>query len=101
MKNDPLLAVGTTKRFSVRIRPGGVIVIPRPIVLALGGDPTKILVEAKANRLMLERRRSPVEARLKKFKTKLAERLRQAALIERRKALATLAAQAQELDMGY
>lgn len=76
MKNYPLLAVGAAKRFSMRIRPGGVIVIPCPIFLALGGDPTKISVEVKANRLVLEQRRSPVEARLEKFKTKLAERLR-------------------------
>lgn len=81
---SPLLAIGPAKQCSMRIRPGGVIVIPRPVLRALGGDPAKISVEVKANRLVLEQRRSPVEARLEKFKAKLAERLRQAALIERR-----------------
>lgn len=101
MKDCPLLSAGLGKRLSVRIRPGSVVVIPRPILLALGGDPAKISVEVKANRLVLEKRKSPAEAKLARFKAKLAERLRQAVLVERRRALADLAAQAQELDKGY
>lgn len=86
------------QRFSVRIRPGGVIVIPRPILLALGGEPAKISDDVEANQLVLEKRKSPAEAKLARFKAKLAERLRQAALVERRRALAELTAQAQDIS---
>lgn len=74
MKENPIFPARPTKRFSVRIRPGGVIAIPRPILLALGGNPAKILIGVKANRLVLERRKSPAEVRIESFKTKLAER---------------------------
>lgn len=75
MKEKPIFPAKPTKRFSVRMRPGGVIVIPRPIFLALGGNPAKISIGVKANRLVLGRCKSPAEVRLERFKTRLAERL--------------------------
>lgn len=101
MKDRSIFSAGPAKRLSVRIRPGGVIVIPHQIFQALGGDSTKISVEVKANRLIFEKYKSPAETKLERFKAKLAERLRQAALAEGSKALAELAAQGQEPDMGY
>lgn len=74
------------KHFSARILPGGMIFIPRPLLRALGGDPAKIVVEVKANRLVLSQRMSPAEAKVAKFKARLAERLREAAYVERRRA---------------
>lgn len=101
MKDRSLFSAGPAKCLSARVRPGGVIAIPHQVLLALGGDSTKISVEVKGNRLIFEKHKSPAETKLERFKARLAERLHQAALVERRKALAELAAQAQELDMGY
>ena len=81
--------------FSARICPGGMIVIPPLVLRALGGDPGKISVEVKANRLVLGKRLSPVEARLAKFKARLAEQLRQATYAERHQTPAELTAEHQ------
>lgn len=75
MKGKPIFPASRTKRFSVRIRSGGVIAIPRPILLALGANSAEISIGVKANRLVLERRKSPPEVRLERFKTRLDERL--------------------------
>lgn len=61
--------------FSARICPGGMIIIPPLVLRALGGEPGKISIEVKANRLILKKRLSPAEARLAKFKARLTERL--------------------------
>jgi hypothetical protein len=98
MRDNPAFSVNPAKRLAVRIRPGGVIVIPRPILAALGGNAAGISVEVKANRLSLEKRKSPAEVRLARFKARLADRLHKPSLVGRRRALGELAAQAQELD---
>lgn len=86
MKNRSLFSNGPAKRLSVRIRPGGLIVIPHPVLVALGGDSTKILLEVKADRLLLEKRKSLAEAKLERFKARIKERLYRAAQAERNKA---------------
>ena len=65
-------------RFRARIRPGGWIVIPRPILLALGLEPgtvsQQVSIELRGDRLFVEKRPSPLDVRLMKFKARLADR---------------------------
>ena len=60
------------KRFQTRIRPGGWIVIPRPLLHSLGADPGQLTIELHGKRLEVSRRQSPAEIRRAKFKTRLA-----------------------------
>lgn len=64
-------------RFRARIRPGGLIVIPRPILLALGLEPgtaSQVTIEIRGNRLVVGKKPSPLDVRLMKFKARLADR---------------------------
>ena len=60
------------KRFKARIRPGGWIVIPRPLLHSLGADPGQLTIELHGKRLVVSRRQSPAEIRRAKFKARLA-----------------------------
>lgn len=69
------------RRFSARIRPGGMIVIPRPILFALGwslGGGMEVTFEMRGNRLFVAKKPTPGEAKLTRFKARLNERLREA-----------------------
>ena len=63
-----------SKRLQSRIRPGGRIVVPPAVLKALGGRPESLVLELQGNRLLLSRRQSPIEARLAKFKARMARR---------------------------
>lgn len=62
------------KRFQSRIRPGGRIVVPPAVLKALGGRPESLVLELRGGRLLLSRRQSPAEAKLAKFKARMARR---------------------------
>lgn len=55
----------------VRIRPGGILIIPPMLLRTLGNDPKKLVVELTDGRLFLSRRLSPQQARLARFKARL------------------------------
>lgn len=59
------------KRFRIRIRPGRLIIIPRPILRFLGTDPNQLNIEMQGNRLVVYRRPSPVEMRLARLKSRI------------------------------
>jgi len=63
---------------TVRIRPGGLLVIRPPLLRALGGDPARLTLEQDGNRLFLSRRQSPQEARVARLKARLTNRRRAA-----------------------
>jgi len=66
-------------RFSARIRPGGKIHLPRPILIALGwvpGEAMEVTIEIRGNRLFVAKKPAAGEAKLSRFKARLAERLR-------------------------
>ena len=58
----------------VRIRPGRMIFIRPPLLRTLGADPKRLMVLEEGNRLVISTRPSPQEARLARFKARLAGR---------------------------
>ncbi|NMG27962.1 hypothetical protein [Aromatoleum evansii] len=61
-------------RAIVRIRPGRMIVIRPPLLRMLGADPAELMIDQDGHRLVIARRPTPQEARLARFKARLASR---------------------------
>ena len=75
----------SNRRYEARIRPGGIIVIPRPILIALGwvpGEAMEVTIELRGNRLFIAKKPASGEAKLARFKASLVERLRHAKSVE-------------------
>lgn len=64
------------QRYCTRIRPGGVLVIPPPLLRKLGGDSTKLIVEQQGNRLVVSKRPTVTESRIATLKAWNAKKSR-------------------------
>lgn len=62
-------------RAVLRIRPGGLVVRPPPLLRRIGADATNLTVVAEGGQLVVARRPSCQEARVARLRLRLAARL--------------------------
>lgn len=59
-------------RATLRIRPGGWVILPRPLLRRIGADATNLSVVAEGGQLVVVRRQSPLETRVARLRRRLA-----------------------------